>query len=83
MKKPVSLHIFDNANNLIKTFSTKPNKNKKKLSYRSFEWNPAKFHSLKFSYIFTAKEVKEIEAKAKKFLEFFPNKDVERTYQAN
>ena len=61
----------------------KPNKNKKKLSYRSFEWNPAKFHSLKFSYIFKAKEVKEIEAKAKKFLEFFPNKDVERTYQAN
>ena len=29
VKKPVSLHIFDNANNLIKTFSTKPNKNKK------------------------------------------------------
>ena len=29
VKKPVSLHIFDNANNLIKTFSTKPNKDKK------------------------------------------------------
>ena len=45
VEKPVSIHIFDNTNRLIKTFSTKPNKENKeeKLTIKNgnniFYWN--------------------------------------------